>query len=507
VHRSDGRADLFIRERRHARAGEIPAVDAMNVVTAAAQARQFTCRPSDSLLTAAETCLDNGVGVCFVVDAQQRLLGQVTLTQIRQAIATGADFGDHGIARLLEQGKTCGRTAGTRALSGPEDPPVTPVIADDGRLVDVIVDRSRQFIQVAQPDLSRDELRAVLDALLSTWISSKGAYIEAFEREFAAFVGTRRAVAVSNGTVALHLALLALGVGPGDEVIVPDLTFAATINAVLYCGATPVIVDVAETTWTMSLKGVERACTARTKAVIPVHLYGRPAEIGPIAEFAKRKNIFVVEDCAEAHGAKYAGRVVGRFSDISCFSFYGNKIVTTGEGGMCLTDSDELAAVMLELRSHGMKPERGYWHDRVGFNYRMTNLQAAVGVMQLRKIGRTLARNERLQRLYCDRLAAVPGVSFAPALPAACEPVVWLACALVPPDKRDRLIEAAKRVGAELRPFFHRLSEMPPYRSFAETCPVAARLARTGINLPTSSAVDEPAVDKVVGVFKEILGA
>lgn len=475
----------------------------MNVVTAATRAAEFTCRPSDSLLTAAEKCLDNGVGICFVVDAQQRLLGQVTLTQIRQAIAAGFDFCDRGIARLLERGGAAG--GGPTAIAG--DQAARPVLADNGRLVDVIVDRSRQVIQVAQPDLSRNELRAVLDALLSTWISSKGGYIEAFEQEFAAFVGTRRAVAVSNGTVALHLALLALGIGPGDEVIVPDLTFAATINAVLYCGAMPVIVDVDETTWTMSLKGVERACTARTKAVIPVHLYGRPAEIGPIAEFAKRQNIFVIEDCAEAHGAKYTGQVVGRFSDISCFSFYGNKIVTTGEGGMCLTDSDELAAVMLELRSHGMKPERGYWHDRVGFNYRLTNLQAAVGLMQLRKIGRTLARNERLQRLYRDRLAAVPGVSFAPALPASCEPVVWLACALVPPDKRDPLIEAAKRAGVELRPFFHRLSEMPPYRSYGGACPAAMRLARAGVNLPTSSAVDERAVDKVVGVFTEILRA
>ena len=164
-------------------------------------------------------------------------------------------------------------------------------------------------------------------------------------RNSARFIGASHGIAVSNGTVALHLALVALNVGPGDEVIVPDLTFAATINAVLYCGATPVIVDVDRRTWCMSLATVEQACTPRTKAIIPVHLYGRPAEIGPIAEFAQARGIAVVEDCAEAHGARYDGRPVGQFGDVNCFSFYANKIVTTGEGGMCLTNSPELADV------------------------------------------------------------------------------------------------------------------------------------------------------------------
>src|SRR5262249_52633483 len=151
------------------------------------------------------------------------------------------------------------------------------------------------------------------------------------------------------------------------------------INAVLYCGATPVVVDVEHDTWTMSLASVQRAFTPRTKAIIPVHLYGRPAEIGPIAEFARQRGCYVVEDCAEAHGARYGGALVGQFSDVSCFSFYANKIVTTGEGGMCLTNSEAVAARIQELRAHGMVPDRSYWHERVGYNYRMTNLQAAIG--------------------------------------------------------------------------------------------------------------------------------
>ena len=468
----------------------------MNIISTASRAAEFMCRPSDSLLLAAETCLDNGLGVCFVVDAHQRLLGRLTLAQIRRAIADGRAFSDGVAAGLVDEQASSKVT---------DDGAVTPILSQDGRLVDVAVDRSKRFIQVAQPDLSRDELRALLDAFLSTWISSKGEYIEAFEREFASFVGLPRAVAVANGTVALHLALVALGIGPGDEVIVPDLTFAATINAVLYCGATPVIIDVDDTTWTMSLAAVEQACTPRTKAVIPVHLYGRPAEIGPIAAFAKTRNVFVVEDCAEAHGAKYAGRTVGQFSDIACFSFYGNKIITTGEGGICVTDSEALAATLLELRSHGMKPERGYWHDRVGFNYRMTNLQAAVGLIQLRKIDRTLTRNRCVERLYRAHLAGLPEITFPPELPNECEPVVWLACALAPPAARDRLIAASRRADLELRPFFHRLSDMPPYQTFARSCPVAARLARTGLNLPTSSAVDGRVAEKLAQVFKSTL--
>jgi perosamine synthetase len=473
-----------------------PAIPETPFFEADARLTEFTCASTDTLMDVAEKCLDNRLGVCFVVDARQRLLGCITLQKIREAVVEGRAFSGLGAGHFVDE---------VPAAGSQKPGPAMPVVAADGRLVDVVVDRSSQPVQIAQPDLSHHELRAVIDAFLSTWISSKGSYIESFEREFASFNGIRHGISVSNGTVALHLALVALGVGPGDEVIVPDLTFAATINAVLYCGATPVIVDVDQATWTMSLAQVERACTARTKAVIPVHLYGRPAEIGPIAEFAKSRGIFVVEDCAEAHGARYDGRLVGQFSDIACFSFYGNKIVTTGEGGMCLTESDRLAATLLELRSHGMKPGGGYWHDVVGFNYRMTNLQAAVGVMQLRKIGQTLRRNLDLQRLYSDQLRDIPGVTFAPGLSARYEPVVWLCCALVPEDKRRHLIETARRAEIELRPFFHCLSEMPPYRRYSRPCPAAKRLARTGINLPTSSAIESSVLSKVAVVFRQAL--
>src|SRR5882757_3306392 len=332
----------------------------------------FVCNKSESVLSVIEKCLDNGLGSCLVVGDDHRFIGRISLDDIRRALASGAAIVDPTLGWHLA-GNMVSVNPMRNDIDGQET--LRPVVDSSGLLTGVRIDRSTQPIQVAMPHMNSDDFRSVLDAFISGLISSKGPYVNKFEADFSRFVGVRHGVAVSNGTVALHLALVALGIGPGDEVIVQDITFAATINAVLYCGATPVIVDVDRQTWCMSLATVERACTPRTKAIIPVHLYGRPAEIGPIAEFAAKRGIAVVEDCAESHGARYDGKPVGQFGDINCFSFYANKIVTTGEGGMCLTSSSELAEQLRILRDHGITPNRSYWHERVGFNYRITNLQ------------------------------------------------------------------------------------------------------------------------------------
>lgn len=459
----------------------------------------YVCNTSENLIAVIEKCLDNGLGSCLVVEDDNRLVGRVTLDDIGKAVLDGA---------LLNP--TLGhhlKTLGGRLQNDTSvDANVLRALVDDGGfLVGVAIDRSTQQIQVARPDMSRNEFRTLLDAFLSSWISSRGPYVEKFEQEFRTFIGAQHGIAVSNGTVALHLALLALDVGPGDEVIVPDLTFAATINAVLYCGATPVIVDVDRRSWCMNLAAVEAACTARTKVIVPVHLYGRPAEIGPIATFAKGRGIAVVEDCAEAPGARYAGRPVGQFGDISCFSFYANKIVTTGEGGMCLTSSAELAQSIRLLRDHGITPNRSYWHERVGYNYRITNLQAAIGHSQLWRIEETLARNSQITDMYRQALTGIPGVQFPPALDAVYQPVVWLSCVQVPAEQRDALLRAAFEAKIETRPFFHSLSTLPPYEKYARHCPNSLELAATGINLPTSRAVDAQVVERVARVFRDVL--
>src|SRR5882757_7410524 len=322
----------------------------------------FVCNKSESVLSVIEKCLDNGLGSCLVVGDDHRFIGRISLDDIRRALASGAAIVDPTLGWHL-----AGNMVSVNPLRNDIDGQETlrPVVDSSGLLTGVRIDRSTQPIQVAMPHMNSDDFRSVLDAFISGWISSKGPYVNKFEADFSRFVGVRHGVAVSNGTVALHLALVALGIGPGDEVIVPDLTFAATINAVLYCGATPVIVDVDRTTWTMTAEQVLPALSSRTKVILPVHLYGRSAEIGAIVALAKAHNCFVVEDCAEAQGARYAGKMIGSFSDISCFSFHANKVVATGEGGMCLIDSDILAARARQLRDHGMAPEQIYWHEQV----------------------------------------------------------------------------------------------------------------------------------------------
>jgi perosamine synthetase len=462
--------------------------------------RTFVCDASESVFAAIEKCLDNGVGSCLVVENEQRLVGRISLDEIGRAILGGALHAPslgHCMANL---------NGGLRNEAGVDKNALRPIVDAEGNLTGISLDHSTQFVHVARPDMTHREFRSLLDAFISSWISSKGPYVEKFEAEFRAFVGARHGIAVSNGTVALHLALAALGIGPGDEVIVPDLTFAATINAVLYCGATPVIVDVDRNTWCLTREIVQRHCTPRTRAIIPVHLYGRPAEIGPIVQFAAERGIVVVEDCAEAHGARYDGRPVGQFGDVACFSFYANKIVTTGEGGMCLTNSESLASSLRVLRDHGITPDRSYWHERVGFNYRMTNLQAAIGESQLWRIEDILARNNRIAALYREALQDIPGVRFPPPLPAIYQPVVWLACVLVPPERRTALLSAAFAAGLEMRPFFHPLSSLPPYEKYGRAWPNSTELARTGINLPTSRAVNEEVAARIARVFRNVLG-
>ncbi|HEX5576551.1 MAG TPA: DegT/DnrJ/EryC1/StrS aminotransferase family protein, partial [Gemmatimonadales bacterium] len=231
-----------------------------------------------------------------------------------------------------------------------------------------------RFIPVAAPMLVGNEKAYVLDCLDSSWISSAGQYVSRFEAAFADFCGVKHAVACCNGTAALHVALSALGVGPGDEVIVPTLTFVATANAVIQCGARPVFVDSEPETWNIDPALIEAKITPRTKGIIVVHLYGHPAEMESIVSTARRHGLFVVEDAAEAHGAEHNGRRVGSLGDVGIFSFFGNKIITTGEGGMVTTSDDTLAARVRQLKAQGIDPNRRYWYPVIGYNYRMTNV-------------------------------------------------------------------------------------------------------------------------------------
>ncbi|MBI4568284.1 MAG: aminotransferase class I/II-fold pyridoxal phosphate-dependent enzyme [Planctomycetes bacterium] len=447
----------------------------------------------------------HGLGFVLVTGAGGLLLGIVTDGDVRRALIRGADI----------LGPVSGVT-NRSPITAPWRTPVptllrlvndrirhVPLVDARGAVRDIFSYEHRHRLPVAEPLLGDEEMEAVTTCLLSGWISSGGPFVTRFEEEFARFAGARHAVACCNGTAALHLIYAALGIGPGDEVIVPTLTFVATASAVMFTGARPVFVDVDPHTWTMDPAAVEAAITPRTRAIVPVHLYGHPADVDALSALAAPRGIAVVEDAAEAHGARYRGRPVGSLGRAAAFSFFGNKIVTTGEGGMVTTDDDALADQARILRDHGMRPTRRYWHEVVGFNYRMTNLQAAVGVAQLGKVQAILAAKRNTAERYRMHLEMTPGLAMQPRAPWA-EPVCWLFTMLVEegfPLDRDGLIAALAGRGIDTRPVFHPLHRMPPYapkpgereRAF----PVSEEISRRGLTLPSGVGLADAEIDRV----------
>jgi perosamine synthetase len=359
-------------------------------------------------------------------------------------------------------------------------------------------------IAIAEPDLSELEEANVVEAVRSTWISSNGEFLRRFEREFAAACGCQHALAVSNGTTAIHLALATLNVGPGDEVIVPSMTYIATANAVRYCGAEPVFVDVDPLTWCIDPARIEDAITPRTKGIIPVHLLGHPADMDPILEIAGMHGLWVVEDAAEATFATYRGRRVGSLGRIATFSFYGNKVLTSGEGGAVTFQDPALEQRMRMLRGQGMDPRQRYYFPIIGFNYRMTNVAAAILCGQMDRRGQILDRRRHVVDQYESRLRGIRGVEvrddadWATTSPWMFAVLIDAAACGVPRDELARQLDAA---GIETRPMFVPIHTLPPYRGNHERretiLPVTDRLGSDGIMLPTHTLLSEADVDYV----------
>lgn len=362
-----------------------------------------------------------------------------------------------------------------------------------------------KLIPVSQPSISQREIDYVNDAVRSGWVSSLGRYIDEFESRFASYCGTRYAVTVSNGTTALHLALMAAGIKSGDEVIVPDLTFIATANSVAYIGATPVLVDVDADTLCISPEAIEQAITPRTRAIVPVHLYGHPADMDLINAIAEKHGLLVVEDAAEAHGAEYHGRRVGSLGMCGVFSFYGNKVITSGEGGMITTDDESLYRTAKRLRDHAMSPTRRYWHEEIGYNYRMTNMQAALGLAQLERIDEFLSKRRKIMGWYRDRLSTQTQLRLNRDASWA-KNAYWMVCVEVEDLNvvlRQSLMAALRELGVDSRPYFYPVSDMPVYPD-ADT-PVAHHHSRIGINLPTYFDLSEQDVNQVCEAFTSAL--
>ena len=364
----------------------------------------------------------------------------------------------------------------------------------------------RAFIPVAEPSIGEREVELVTNAVRSGWVSSIGEYVTAFEDELASRCGVAHAIATSNGTTALHLALAVAGIAPEDEVIVPSLTFVATAAAVRYLGATPVLADSDPAHWCIDPEDVERRITSRTRALVAVDLYGHPADMDPLADLAAEHALVLVEDAAEALGATYRERPAGGLGVLGVLSFYGNKLITTGEGGAVLTDDPALAERARFLRDHAMDPERRYWHDEIGFNYRITNLQAALGVAQLERLDEFLARKRAIAAAYREGLRDIPGLSIQEEQPWVSSSW-WMTTLRIDGSRvdRDELAARLRADGVDTRPVFVPLHLLPPYRQ-AGPLPVAEAVGSQGLSLPSSTVLSDSELEYVIDSVRRGMG-
>lgn len=359
-------------------------------------------------------------------------------------------------------------------------------------------------IPVYKPFLSGNEKEYVNDCIESSWISSKGKYIKLFEDKFAEYIDVKYSIGITNGTTALHLALETLGIGEGDEVILPTFTYIASASAIVYTGAEPVFVDSLTDTWLMNPDDVRKKITSKTKAIIAVHLYGHPCEMNELKKITDEYDLFLVEDCAESFGSKYENKFTGTFGDISVFSFYGNKTITTGEGGMLVTNDYYLYDRAYHLKMHGVSTVRQYWHDVIGYNYRMTNICAAIGLAQLEKAEEKIGLKRKIAEKYTSGLKNLPVFP----QPEA-ENVFhsyWMYSILVENVKvRNELRDFLEKEGIETRPTFYPLHTMPMFSNKCEKHPVAEDLAIRGINLPSYPSLTDSEIEYVCGKISEFL--
>ncbi|MCG7489653.1 aminotransferase class I/II-fold pyridoxal phosphate-dependent enzyme [Vibrio sp. Of14-4] len=466
--------------------------------------KKLVCNLNYSLIEVMKVINENAMNIAFVVDEDLIMHGVVTDGDIRRALLNDTGL-QEPVRKILSPSFSYGYTTDSheKLLSKVNEAiRVIPIVDEDFHLVDFFECKRGSQFPVAIPNLSGNEFKYLTDAFMSSWISSSGEYIARFEGKFSGYSDCEFGVAVSNGTAAIHLALLALDIGEDDEVIVPDLTFAASINAVLHANATPVIVDVEEESWCIDPIKIAEAITPKTKAIIPVHLYGQACDMESIITLANQYDLKVIEDCAEAHGAMYQGKKVGSFGEIGCFSFFGNKVITTGEGGMCVTNDVVLDQKMRVLRDHGMSKTKRYWHEVVGYNYRMTNLQAAIGLAQLERID-DIHNNRNLYEQAYRSVLDSKSFTFQNDINGRTK-ITWLVSVLLKDNiSRNAFISILKDRGIDARPFFYPLSAMDIYKKYCKfETPVAHKISKIGLNLPTYESLKD--VNEIRGIMVDV---
>lgn len=362
---------------------------------------------------------------------------------------------------------------------------------------------ANKYIKVCEPDISQKEIDYVTKAIQEGEISSIAKYVELFERAFADKIGVKHAVAVNSGGSALFLALYALGIKAGDEVIVPDFTMVATANAVKQCGAQPVFVDAESETYNLNPDLIEAKITTRTKAIMPVHIYGHPCDMDRINAIAHKYDLLVVEDAAEAHGALYKGKMTGSLSDVACFSFYANKVITTGEGGMIITNDDRLAFKLRKLKAYYFSDEMHFWHKHLAWNFRMSSLQAALGLAQLERMDSLVAKRRFNAEYYNQGLAELADKLQFPKEKDYAKSVYWMYGLVLKQGNRDQLMEYLENNGVETRTFFFPMHWQPIYREPQGVYPQSDYLGKNGFYLPSSSQLSHEDKDRVISLVKE----
>ncbi len=452
---------------------------------------------------------ETGLGSLFVVNNNVELIGIITDGDIRRSLLKGKSLNTSVLDIMNKSYISLPVETDTADILNKlnEKIKIIPLLDNQNKLVDYASSSKIRRISVSAPLLNGNELAYVAECIKTGWVSSQGKYVKKFEDLFSEYHENRKSLAVSNGTVALHLALEALKIGEGDEVIVPDLTFAASVNAILYTGATPVLADIDSKSWNIDVDKIESLITPKTKAIMPVHLYGLPCKMDEIMAISSKYNLFVIEDCAEALGSYYKGKPVGTFGDIATFSFYGNKTITTGEGGMLIFKDNITADKAAVLRDHGMSKEKRYWHEFVGYNYRLTNIQAAIGVAQFEKLDEFVSAKIANANFYNEFFNTIGFFDLPPIDPQFINSY-WLYTCLVKADapfNRDQLIDFLQKKGVETRPVFYPMHIMPPYTKFVNSNIINSEdISRRGISFPSSvnlSNLDLEYVKKMVNLF------
>lgn len=370
---------------------------------------------------------------------------------------------------------------------------------------------SDAFIPVNEPLLDGNEKRYLNECIDTGWISSEGPFVEKFEHNFAERVRRKYAIAVANGSVALDAAVVALGIGPGDEVIMPTFTIISCAAAVVRAGAVPVLVDCDARTWNMNVSDIEAKITSRTRAIMPVHIYGLPVDMDPLLEIARKHKLAIIEDAAEMHGQTYKGKPCGSFGDISTFSFYPNKHVTTGEGGMIVTDDPAIAEKCRSLRNLCFQPKQRFVHEELGWNLRFTNLQAAVGLAQLERLDEFVARKRAMGSRYTDLLKTTPGIQLPLPNTDYADNIYWVYALLVDEGlaTANSVMQALQKENIGTRPFFWPMHEQPVFQKMDlfknESYPVAERIARQGFYLPSGMALTIPRLERSAASLQKVL--